>query len=236
MNRIIEKYNDGILKAFGGIRQAKSKIHVALAANKIFSSVVEKVEGSWKETLWETIKSESANLWVSSSLSKSVGGGAVHDGEELAEADETLTSTSPSSSSSSSSSSNNIGGGASFETGVVGALDGFTYGKPVMDAELDLLLNQVCNSRVFASSLPLSSSSSSFSSSGRRMTERATCCVDYPKPKWKSVLTLLLLAFIGPFAFIVRRLFMGKNLSKKIESRQTLNPPPPFFFFNLLLS
>jgi hypothetical protein len=80
--------------------------------------------------------------------------------------------------------------------------DGLHYPGKAADLMTDTLLNVVCNQHVASNHLPLES----------------TCCNRYPLPNWKQVLTLVLLAFFGPFAWLYRQRTLHLHVLKANES------------------
>ncbi|KAJ3124637.1 hypothetical protein HK101_006095, partial [Irineochytrium annulatum] len=69
-------------------------------------------------------------------------------------------------------------------------IDGIHYTDVVADAEVELVLNEVCNAAVYAG----------------EMHDKTTCCVPYPLPAWREALTLVVFVIIGPLALLYRTL------------------------------
>ena len=69
------------------------------------------------------------------------------------------------------------------------SVDGLHYTQAIYDAEVDVLLNHLCNSHA-----PVSSPSKI----------DTTCCNSYPLPNWKQVLILIALCFISFGSLLLR--------------------------------
>ncbi|KAI9357064.1 10 TM acyl transferase domain found in Cas1p-domain-containing protein [Zopfochytrium polystomum] len=96
--------------------------------------------------------------------------------------------------------------------------DGLHFNLEALNAEVDLLLQELCNPVLFpGASTSLGNDESQVGTGFVGRWDRTSCCVQYKKPNWKALFTLFLAFLFGPCAFAARKLIGVSRLPRPLE-------------------